>query len=512
MLSFFDFIKQSNGHLHEWLVLGKGPSFERHKTFDISQFKLMSLNHVVQKIQVDVAHIIDLDVVKDCEEAIYRNAKYLVMPWFPHVKNKPGKSSLEHLILSDSFLGKLDQEGRLLYYNHVKKHMHGMSPYVEVKFFSAEGAINILAMSGTKKIRTLGIDGGNTYANTFSDLNDKTLLSNGRETFNKQFDQMAKIILKTGVDLAPLDVESPINIYVAATEAQMLSVKVLEYSIRKHASMSVNVLPLHLSGVEIPFPKNKENWPRTPFSFQRFLIPALQNYKGRAIYLDSDMQVFKDIRLLWAQDMKGIPVITAKHFEKNNRIPQFSVMLLNCEELNWKIEEIIDWLNDGTLDYKKLMYEMSIANTMFAGLDASWNSLERYEAGTTALIHYTDMNTQPWISTKNPLGYLWFRDLFEAIDRGFITLEFIKSHVEQGFIRPSLLFQVEHKIEDSILLPKYALELDKFFIAPYQSLPSAGKNKKVHFKAACRAYLRQVLKNHYLTRIKSKVINYLDKN
>lgn len=512
MQDFFSYMKFYFNPLDEWLVLGKGPSFEKRKKIDISSFKLMSLNHVVEKIQVDVAHIIDLDVVEDCEDAIYGNAKYLVMPWFPHIKNKPGKLNLEQLIMCNSFLSKMEQEGRLLYYNHVKKHMHGMSPYVEVKFFSAEGAINILAMSGTKKIRTLGIDGGSDYANTFSHLNDSTLLSNGRETFNKQFDQMAKIILQTGVDLAPLDMESPINIYVAATEAQMLSVKVLEYSIRKHASMSVCVMPLHLSGVEIPFPKNKENWPRTPFSFQRFLIPALQNFKGRAIYLDSDMQLFKDIKLLWAQDMKGFPVITAKHFEKNNRIPQFSVMLLNCEELDWKIEEIIDRLNDGTLDYKKLMYEMSIASSMHAGLDASWNSLERYEAGTTALIHYTDMNTQPWVSTENPLGYLWFRDLFEAIDSNFITLEFIKNHVEKGFIRPSLLFQVKHKIEDSYMLPKSALALDKFFVAPYQSLPSVGQGKKAYIKAVCRAYLRQALNNRYITKLKTKVINHLDKN
>src|SRR5207237_9139533 len=102
----------------------------------------------------------------------------------------------------------------------------------------------------------------------------------------------------TGIDYAPLDIEAPIRIYVGATEAEMLAVKVLEYSIRKHASMSVEVFPLYQSGFEIPLPRDAQNQPRPPFSFQRFLIPALVGYRGRAIYLASNSLVFRDVRAL----------------------------------------------------------------------------------------------------------------------------------------------------------------------------------------------------------------------
>ena len=51
-----------------------------------------------------------------------------------------------------------------------------------------------------------------------------------------------------GLDAAPLNLEAPVRVYVAATEEQMLSVKVLEYSIRKHASMTTVVIPLHDTG------------------------------------------------------------------------------------------------------------------------------------------------------------------------------------------------------------------------------------------------------------------------
>ena len=58
-------------------------------------------------------------------------------------------------------------------------------------------------------------------------------------------------------------------------------------------------MPLHEATIPIPTPATPANRPRTPFSFQRFLIPELCGFKGRGIYVDSDMQVFEDIRGLW---------------------------------------------------------------------------------------------------------------------------------------------------------------------------------------------------------------------
>ncbi len=46
-------------------------------------------------------------------------------------------------------------------------------------------------------------------------------------------------------------------------------------------------------------PKDEPNRGRTGFSFSRFQIPKLAGYKGRALYLDADMQVFGDIAELW---------------------------------------------------------------------------------------------------------------------------------------------------------------------------------------------------------------------
>jgi hypothetical protein len=511
MRNFFDCFQTAEiDKSNPWLILGKGPSFSKRNQFDLSPFNTLSLNHAVREQAVTIAHIIDLDVVYACGDAIEKNAQFLVMPWVPHVNNRAGSQNLSELTQKNSLLNLMDEQGRLLWYNlSTTLQKKGDSPVIPVRFFSAEAAINLLAKAGVRQIRSLGVDGGASYSNDFDDLKDKTLLANKWKSFDRQFAEIARTILATGIDYAPLDIESPIHIFVAATEAQMLSVKVLEYSIRKHASMSVEVFPLHCSRIEIPVPKSPHNRSRTPFSFQRFLIPAIRGYQGRAIYLDSDMQVFRDIRSLWSLPFNGAALLASRGARDSQRRPQFSVMLLNCELLKWDIQAIVKSLDEGQLTYDQLMYEMSMVERIRADIDPAWNSLERYDKGETALLHYTDMNTQPWISRDNPLAYLWVRDLLEAVKRGFISSSFVQEHAKKGYIRPSLLYQIEHGIDDSFLLSKKACLLDKDFIAPFHALRRHGAVPWLRATSWLRAAARNYYQKSLLYRLERRIRNRL---
>jgi hypothetical protein len=473
MKSFFEwFHSDTVNQLQPWLILGKGPSFSKRTQFDLNPYHKISLNHAVRELPVRVAHVIDLDVVNDCGEIILHNAEFLVLPWMPHIRSRPGPHDLGEVAQTHPVLRALDRQGRLLWYNHSRaRYQRDGSPVVRVKFFSAVAAINLLAQAGVRTIRSLGVDGGAAYSEEFTDLRDKTLLSNRRSSFDRQFEEIARTIATTGIDYAPLDIESPIRVYVGATEAEMLPVKVLEYSIRKHASMSIEAFPLHRSGIEIPLPKNSKHQPRTPFSFQRFLIPALAGYRGRAIYLDSDMQVFKDIRTLWTLAFEGADLLVACAPERSGQQSQFSVMVLNCDTLHWDIHEIVGALDRDQLTYEELMYGMAIVKNIRAGIDPGWNALEQFSERETALLHFTDMSTQPWVSKENPLGYLWTRDLVEAIDTDAISVDFVRQEIALGHVRPSLMYQVENRIEDGLLLPREARQLDRNFIPPYHSLP-----------------------------------------
>jgi len=490
MQNFFEWFAANKEHYQmPWLILGKGPSYAGIDQYDLSNFFTVSLNHVVKNQKVTVAHAIDFDVVESCVLEIDINAQYLVLPWHPHFAHRPTDKSLADLVEENEFIRKLNKEGRLLWYHKVPRSIEENDvvysakenpkkfPEVPVLYFSAEAVVNLLGIAGVKKIRSLGVDGGTTYSNDFKNLTDKTLLVNGQSSFDLQFKSISKAIMKLNIDYAPLNLENPIRIFVGSAEPQLIPTKVLEYSIKKHASMSVEVMPLYQANIPIPMPKDPKNKPRTPFSFQRFLIPTLKNFKGRAIYLDSDMQVFTDITRLWAMPFEGGDVLSAYDISGSARKPQFAVMLIDCEKLNWDIQAIVAKLDSGELNYEQLMYEFKIAQNIRPVIEGEWNSLEHYEEGKTNLLHYTDMYRQPWISRINPLAHIWVKELVEAIDHKAISIEEVKDHIKRGFLRPSLMYQISSRNFDVTKLPAKARALDRFYTPPHELTKSTSKNK-----------------------------------
>ncbi|MDD2725317.1 MAG: glycosyltransferase [Methylovulum sp.] len=462
-----------------WLIVGKGPSYQFINDVDLSAYNVLALNHVISQINAKISHLIDIDVFETCAAQIYAQADYLVLPYYPHSGNQVGEFSLPNLLEKHPLLGKMDQEGRLFWYDHlgIKALLrHGKRPVrlsrqIRVSYFSAEAAVDILATQGIKSIRTLGIDGGGSYSQIFEQISPETRLANGNASFDNQFIGIISKISKYHLDYQSLANHYPIKVYVATQEEQMLSVKVLEYSIRKHASNPVEVFPLHEANIKYREPKDPRNKQRTPFSFQRFLIPHLNAHQGRAIYLDSDMQLFTDISQLWNLPMGSHDLLTVNpsRREKNRRL-QFSVMLMDCEKLAWNVDGIIDELDAGRLTYESLMYDMAAAKNIGVCIPSEWNCLEWFKENKSFLVHYTDMPTQPWVSRDNKLGHLWINDLIEAVENGFIDIRFIQEHINNGWVRPSLMYQIENKVLSSFKLPETVCQLDENFSAPYKSL------------------------------------------
>jgi hypothetical protein len=180
--------------------------------------------------------------------------------------------------------------------------------------------------------------------------------------------------------------------------------------------------------------------------------------------------VFRDMRELWTLPFDGARLLAAKEAGESGRRPQFSVMLLDCGRLDWKVEDIVARLDAGTLTYEQLMYDMVLAPDYRAGIEPQWNSLEQFDAAETRLVHYTDMGTQPWVSTANPLGHLWMTDLLDAINAGFLSRDYVADHVARGYVRPSLLFQIDQRRVDSAGLPGDVRRRDDAFRAPFQEI------------------------------------------
>jgi hypothetical protein len=282
---------------------------------------------------------------------------------------------------------------------------------------------------------------------------------------------------------------TPVRVFVAATPGEWLPMKVLEFSMREASARPVEVRAIASFDREIPRPKDLRNQPRTPFSFQRFLIPELCGFEGRAIYLDADMQVFADIDALWSATM-GEHDLLAVSEGTAGRKGQFSVMLLDCARLQWRIDAIVRGLDEGRYTYEQLMHEMCVARSVGRTLAPAWNSLEKFVPGHTKLLHYTDMNTQPWVSLDNPLGGLWTDCLRRAVETGFISREELTREIGLGHVRPSLMGEVAGPAESESAMRR----TDNAFVAPYKSIRSGKASPWLSWRAAASMATRQALR------------------
>ena len=239
-----------------------------------------------------------------------------------------------------------------------------------------------------------------------------------------------------------------IDIFVGTDRSQLLAVAVLQHSIQRHTAERVRVFPL--IDLDLPEPKDIRQGSRTNFSFARFAIPELKGHRGRAIYLDADMLVFRDIRHLWElplspqrisiqEELPEHALATSKNGAPKARVKQSSVMLIDCAAAHWDVRQIVAGL-DGRYTYEQLMYEMCIVeeSEVRYGIPFYWNSLEHYDI-QTRLIHYTDMNTQPWVSPLNLNGKLWFKEVLLMLETGALSWREIQKEISLGYFRPSMI-------------------------------------------------------------------------
>jgi hypothetical protein len=456
MLELREWIRSTTFDDKPWLLLGKGPTFARRDEFPLDEYNLMGLNNVVGEQKVDVAHIVDVDVVPKVADALRENAGFLLMPRRPHVSFRPAERRLEDHFGDHPVLRELDEQGRLVWYNASTGAQVEDSPVIPVRFFSSEAAMNILGELGARKVRTLGIDGGTDYSKEFDDL---TALENTRPSFDAQFRQLEDIVAKWEIDYDPII--EPMRVFCGLDESQIVAARVLEYSIRKHASRPVRFYPM--LNVPTPVPKDAKNRGRTGFSFSRFHIPRLAGYKGRGLYVDADMQVFGDLAELWDIPFDGAKVMCTRQDEPPEQWKdsswfhpgrQLSVMMLDCERLDWNVDEIIGGLDEGRYTYQDLMFDLCVVDPdeINDNLPPVWNHLEHYVPGETKLLHYTVVPTQPWKNDRNALKDLWEPEFQEARAAGVVHPQEALRLARRGHIKPSLALPRERKVATAMSL------------------------------------------------------------
>jgi len=423
-------------------ILGKGPSLSLDSFNNINSCQncIISINQVVAVFKVDFAFFIDIEPLYDVIDVLIKDKVDIIIPYHPNIRtieniSQPSSQSIYDLSNSNYKLKQLLERNNIYCFDTGLKKNKISNFIFKPNLVSVTSLIQIIfKFFDGDKIYGIGFDGGSEKSKFIENIYDYTQL----KSYSKQFDIIKKIEFKNKKKFINLSMKT-INVYVGASEAQYIPTKVLEFSIKKYSSINVNVIPLYkaLSENKIQIPLST----RTPFSLQRLYIPLLNNYQGIAVYLDSDMLVFNDIKNLIDSHDHKFSLCSAPAPPNSGRRDQFSVFTVDCSKAKWNPEKLA---KEAAHNYEKILFQFEFENSKSKCLPWQWNSLEYFDSDTN-LIHFTDMDKQPWISTENRNKNLWMKYLKEAINSEFIEYEDVYNSVKRNECRPGILEQIKIK-------------------------------------------------------------------
>ena len=271
---------------------------------------------------------------------------------------------------------------------------------------------------------------------------------------------------------------SVITIGIGCTPAQNLAAEVLKFSINQCSKIELSFILLHSdeqwSKLSLPLSSRQ----RTPFSLQRFFLAhkVLESSSDIGIYLDSDMLVMRPVEQLITKFIAtGACIATVDALAQWCRRKQSSVLIMNREGAKCLWESYLKF-EAGLIDYDDLIYLRKISHV--GTIDYSWNCLE-YLDESTALLHFTDVETQPWLRFGNPNLGIWNAFLWR-FSQDINNRALVYDEVKRGHVRPSLL-EVLSNGPSLTTRSNYGYLRDLFFVPPHR------------FKKISSSYLRIIL-------------------
>ena len=200
------------------------------------------------------------------------------------------------------------------------------------------------------------------------------------------------------------------TIYIGFEPKEEIAFHTLVSSIMKNAKRPVNIVALDRRKLNYCHKREIDPKQSNSFTYVRFLVPYLQNYKGWALFMDCDMILRTDINELfdWANDDHDVmcvqhPDYKSKLQTKYLGTTQYnyprknwsSVMLFNCEKCTTLTPDYVDTATPADL------HRMAWAESV-GPLPAEWNHLVgEYPPNPDAkIVHYT-LGTPCWPRFRN---------------------------------------------------------------------------------------------------------------
>jgi len=210
------------------------------------------------------------------------------------------------------------------------------------------------------------------------------------------------------------------KIFIGYDSTAKIAYDVCKLSIKKNTSANIEISALNQ--LEL---RNKNYYYRpiddkgsTEFTFTRFLVPALMNYQGWAIFCDCDFLWVDDVQNLINQKNNQYAVMVVKHDYSPNNNKKFndsvqyqyprknwsSMILWNCShEKNKQLTpDVVNTKSGEFLHQFKWLDDIEIGT-----IDKKWNWLVNWYTETDnekpSAIHYTEGG--PWIESYKDCQY-----------------------------------------------------------------------------------------------------------
>jgi hypothetical protein len=127
--------------------------------------------------------------------------------------------------------------------------------------------------------------------------------------------------------------EDVIKIFIGYDPVETVAWHVMAESILRRSSKPVAIIPVNIRNFKDFFTRSRDPKQSNEFSFTRFLVPYLANYKGYALFFDCDMMLRTDIFEIF-DAVKKYPD-KAVYVVKHNYEPRDDVKYLNSVQYKY---------------------------------------------------------------------------------------------------------------------------------------------------------------------------------
>jgi len=229
------------------------------------------------------------------------------------------------------------------------------------------------------------------------------------------------------------------NVYIGYDSKEDIAYRVCKYSILKRSGSNVKItsLKLHELVAKNLYKRDIDPLASTEFTYSRFLVPALNNYNGWAIFCDCDFIFFEDISNILTDIDQSKAVYCVQHDytpkekhkmdgQKQTIYPRknwSSFILFNCAHpSNKKLS--VDLVNSETGSF--LHQFKWLEDDEIGSLDERWNWLEGWTSNHNDkkpyAVHYT--RGGPWFDEWQDVEFAseWTKERDEYLKSKFILV------------------------------------------------------------------------------------------